>query len=230
MRVDALLFDVFGTVVDWRTGIAREVATILGPSVDAPAFADAWRGLYQPAMEEVRVGSRPYAKLDVLHAETLLVVLDRFGIARPDAATPARLVNAWHRLDPWPDAAPGLRRLRRRFLVAALSNGNIGLMARLARHGGIGWDAILGADLAGDFKPKPRVYLAGCEALDLPPERCMMVAAHSSDLAAAAALGLRTAFVARPDEHGPGRGESAPAVTCDVVATDLLDLAQRMGT
>lgn len=227
--VDALLFDVFGTVVDWRKGVAREVRTLLGPGVDAHAIADAWRGRYQPLLEEVRSGRRSYVRLDVLHRAGLLTVLDQFGVETPDESTLSRLVTAWHRLDPWPDARPGLERLRGRYLVATLSNGDVGLMARLARHGGLGWDAVLGAGFARAYKPRPEVYLASCDALDLRPERCLMVAAHSSDLAAAAAVGMRTAHVARPDEHGPGKGEAGPSVPCDLAASDLLDLARQLG-
>ncbi|MFN3416450.1 MAG: haloacid dehalogenase type II [Caldimonas sp.] len=231
--VRALVFDVFGTLVDWRTSIAREVQLALEPrglQVDGPAFADAWRDEYQPAMEEVRTGRRPFSTLDVLHRRNLDVVLHRFGLdAAVDEPLRVHLNRAWHRLDAWPDVTPALERLRGRFLVAPCSNGNISLMVDLARRNGWHWDAILGAEVARDYKPKPEVYLAAARAFDCAPHEVMMVAAHSSDLAAAAAAGLRTAFIARPDEHGPGRGEIQASVPVDLQAADLADLADRMG-
>jgi len=230
--VKALFFDVFGTLVDWRTSIAREAAGILRPlghSVDWLAFADAWRGEYQPTMELVRSGQIPFSKLDVLHRHNLDRILPRFGIKGVAEDRLRELNLAWHRLDAWPDVAPGLARLRHRFLLAPVSNGNISLMTDLARRNAFPWDAILGAEIAGDYKPKPRVYLAACEAFDLAPAECMMVAAHSNDLSAAAACGLRTAHVARPNEKGPGKGESAPTLLVDIAALDLGELAQKLG-
>jgi 2-haloacid dehalogenase len=229
--VKALFFDVFGTLADWRAGIAREAALLLKPlghDIDGPAFADAWRGEYQPAMQEVRAGSLPFCKLDVLHRRNLERILPRFGLAGLAEDVLSDLNLAWHRLDAWDDVTPGLVRLKRRFLLAPVSNGNISLMVDLARRNGFPWDAILGAETAGDYKPKPRVYLAACAAFDCAPGDCMMVAAHSRDLAAAAALGLRTAHVARPNEYGPGTGERAPTVPVDVAAASLLDLADRI--
>jgi 2-haloacid dehalogenase len=231
--VRALFFDVFGTLVDWRTSIAREAAALLGPlghSCDWPAFADAWRGEYQPAMEEIRSGRMPFCKLDILHRHNLERILPRFGIAGVPDDILVDLNRAWHRLDAWPDSAPGLARLRTKFLVAPVSNGNISLMVDLARRNAFPWDTVLGAEIAGDFKPKPRVYLAACEAFDLAPAECMMVAAHSSDLSAAAACGLRTAHIARPDENGAGRGETAPTVPVDIAGRDLEDFAGKIGT
>jgi 2-haloacid dehalogenase len=232
MAPKALFFDVFGTLVDWRTGIAREARGQLEPlghRLDWLAFADAWRAEYQPAMEEVRSGRQAFRKLDVLHRQNLAKILPRFDvIGLPDDIVD-RLNLAWHHLDAWPDCARGLARLRRKFLLAPVSNGNISLMVALARRNDFPWHAILGAEIAADFKPKPRVYLAACAALDLPPRECMMVAAHSNDLAQAAKCGLRTAHVARPNEHGPGRGESAPAIPVDVTARDLEDLAEKLG-
>jgi len=226
--IRALVFDVFGTLVDWRTGVAREAELILKPlgfSLDWLAFADAWRDQYQPGMEEVRSGRIPFSKLDVLHRHNLERILPRFGICGLAEEAARNLNLAWHRLDAWPDVPPGMARLKRRVMLAPVSNGNISLMVDLARRNNLPWDAILGAETAGDYKPKPRVYLAACEALDLPPGDCMMVAAHSSDLAAAAAAGLRTAHIARPDEKGKGRGEGAPSVSVDFAAKDLGDLA-----
>ena len=230
-RVQALLFDMFGTVVDWRTGIAREAERLLGPrgyALDWIAFADAWRAEYQPSMEEVRAGRIPFGKLDVLHRRNLDRIRPRFGLSELDEDTCRALNTAWHRLPAWPDVPQGLSLLRERFLLAPVSNGNIGLMARLARHNGFLWDAILGAEIAGDYKPKPAVYDASCAALDLAPDQCMMVAAHSSDLAAAASRGLRTAHVARPDEYGPATGEAHPTVPVDIAASDFIDLACKL--
>ena len=232
MTPKALFFDVFGTLTDWRTSVAREAEAMLKPlgvSVDWLAFADAWRGEYQPAMDEVRAGAIPFCKLDVLHRRNLERILPRFGIAGLSEDVLSDLNRAWHRLDAWTDVAPGLTRLKRRLLLAPVSNGNISLMVDLACRNGFPWDAILGAEIAGDYKPKPRVYLAACAAFDLAPGDCMMVAAHSRDLAAAAALGLRTAHVARPNEHGPGTGERAPTVPVDVASSSLLDLADKLG-
>jgi 2-haloacid dehalogenase len=229
--VKALLFDVFGTLVDWRTSIARDGREILAPlgvAVDWNVFADAWRDQYQPAMDEVRSGRLPFCKLDVLHRRNLDVVLTQFDLDRIDEPTRARLNQAWHRLDAWPDVVPGLTRLRARFLLAPCSNGNISLMVDLARHNGFVWDAVLGAEIARDYKPNAAVYLAAAAAFDCAPDETMMVAAHSSDLAAATRAGLRTAFVARPDEYGAGTGESAPQVPVDFSAASLIDLADQL--
>jgi 2-haloacid dehalogenase len=228
----ALVFDVFGTLVDWRSSIAREAQEILAPhgiSIDWQAFADAWRDQYQPAMEEVRSGRLPFSKLDVLHRRNLDLVLRELGLDAVGGATRRELNLAWHRLDAWPDVAPGLARLRTRYLVAPCSNGNISLMVDLARRNGLVWDAVLGAELARDYKPQPGVYLAAAAAFDCEPHEVLMVAAHSSDLQAAAAAGLRTAFVARPDEHGPGIDESRASVPVDVSAGGLAELADRLG-
>jgi 2-haloacid dehalogenase len=232
MSVKALFFDVFGTLVDWRSGVAREAESILGAAghkFDWFAFADAWRNEYQPAMEDVRAGRMPFCKLDVLHRRNLDRILPRFAVSGLAEEATRNLNLAWHRLPARPDVPGGLARLERRFLLAPVSNGNISLMVDLARRNGFPWDAILGAEVAGDYKPKPRVYLAACEAFDLPPGECMMVAAHTNDLLAAAKCGLRTGHVARPNEHGPGRGEAAPAAPVDVAATSLEDLAAQLG-
>ena len=230
--VKALFFDVFGTLVDWRSSVAREAEELLrplAPSCDWLAFANAWRREYQPAMEEIRSGRLAFCKLDILHRRNLERILPRFEITNVPDDILVDLNLAWHRLDAWPDSSPGLHRLRTKFRIAPVSNGNISLMVDLARRNSFPWDTILGAEIAHDFKPKPRVYLAACEALDLAPADCMMVAAHSSDLSAAAACGLRTAHIARPDENGPGRGEKAPSVPVDVAAKDLGDLAGQLG-
>ena len=229
--VRALFFDVFGTLVDWRTGVAREAEGILKPlgyALDWFAFADAWRAEYQPGMEEVRAGRIPFSKLDVLHRRMLDRLRPRFGLEKVDENVLRELTLAWHRLDAWKDVTPGFSRLRRRFLLAPVSNGNISLMVDVARRNDIRWDAILGAEIAGDYKPKPRAYLASAEALDLKPGECMMVAAHSGDLTAAAAAGLRTAHVARPGEAGPGTGEAGPKVKVDIAARTFEDLADKL--
>jgi 2-haloacid dehalogenase len=231
LRVRALLFDVFGTLVDWRSSIAREARAALAPlgvAIDWEAFADAWRDQYQPAMDEVRSGRLPFSRLDALHRRNLDVILRDFGLDHVDERTRVDLNLAWHRLDAWPDVAPGLTRLRARFRIAPCSNGNISLMVDLARRNGFAWDAILGAELARDYKPKPGVYLASAAAFDCRPEETMMVAAHSSDLAAAAAAGLRTAFIARPDERGRGRGETTAAVPVDLSVSGVTALADRL--
>ena len=230
--VRALFFDVFGTVVDWRTSVAREAELILHPhgiTADWIALADAWRAEYQPSMEQVRSGRRPFTKLDVLHRENLERILPRFGIGKHSGDILSELNLAWHRLDAWSDVVPGFTRLRAKFLLAPVSNGNIALMVDLARRNGIHWDAILGSDVARDFKPNPRAYLAACEALNLAPEQCMMVAAHTRDLVAASQNGLRTAHVARPDEYGPGTGERGPTAPVDVAAGDMVALAEKLG-
>jgi 2-haloacid dehalogenase len=229
--VKALFFDVFGTLVDWRTSIAREAKAVLEPlghKTDWLGFADAWRDEYQPGMEEVRAGRIPFSKLDLLHRRNLDRILPRFGFTGLSEEVTAHLNRAWHRLDAWADVAPGLHQLKRKFLLAPVSNGNISLMVDLARRNGFPWDAILGAEIAGDYKPKPRVYLAAAEALDLTPGACMMVAAHTNDLSHAAACGLRTAHIARPNEKGPGRGEAASSAPVDVAAGSLMELADRL--
>jgi len=229
--IRALVFDVFGTLVDWRGSVAREAEALLAPlgvALDWLAFADAWRSQYQPAMEEVRSGRLPFSKLDALHRRNLDIVLRGLGLDRIDEPTRRELNRAWHRLDAWPDVAPGLQRLRRRFLVAPCSNGNISLMVDLARRNGLHWDAILGAEIARDYKPKRAVYVAAADAFDCRPEEVMMVAAHSSDLQAAREAGLRTGFVARPDENGPGLGERVASVPVDLSADGLLELADRL--
>jgi 2-haloacid dehalogenase len=228
MNVRALVFDVFGTLVDWRSGVARELRACLRVNADeADALADAWRDEYQPAMEQVRAGRIPFCKLDVLHRRNLDTVLERFG-HDADEATRVALTLAWHRLDAWPDVGPALARLRERFLLAPCSNGNISLMVDLARRNGWHWDAVLGAEHARDYKPQPVVYRAAADAFDCAPHEVLMVAAHSSDLEAAARAGLCTAHIARPDEHGPGRGERAPSVSVNLSAVDLRALADAL--
>ena len=230
--VKALFFDVFGTLVDWRTSVARESEAILGAlgyQLDWIAFADAWRAEYQPGMEEVRAGRLPFSKLDVLHRHNLERILPRFGLQGLSEDARAELTLAWHRLDAWADVPAAMARLKTKFLIAPCSNGNIALMVDLARRNGIPWDAILGSDVARDYKPKPGVYLAACDAFNLAPAQCMMVAAHTRDLVAAAECGLRTGHIARVDEYGPNTGEAGPTAPVDVAGADLADLATKLG-
>jgi 2-haloacid dehalogenase len=218
----ALLFDVFGTCVDWRTSIARAAAAA---GLPGEAVADAWRARYQPQLETVRSGGREWVVLDVLHREALDGVLDELGLELGEADRSA-LTLAWHRLDPWPDTVPGLARLKERCIIAPCSNGHIAQSVNLARHAGLPWDAILGAELAHAYKPDPRVYLQSVAALGLEPGEAMMVAAHNADLRAAAECGLRTAFVVRPREHGPGqRSDLRAEREVDVEVADLVALA-----
>lgn len=233
--VEALVFDMFGTVVDWRTSIAAEVAVHLRdyvPDLVPLEFADAWRAEYQPSMERVRNGDRKFVRLDVLHLENLETVLRGLDVD-PDSipATALDETNlAWHRLDPWPDAIAGLTRLQERFIVAPLSNANIRLALDVAKRAGLPWDAILGAEVAGAYKPDPDAYRRTAEILGLEPQQVAMVAAHNSDLAAAQSLGLRTAFVRRPTEHGPDQTiDLEPTGDWDVIAEDFEDLADQIG-
>ena len=231
----ALVFDVFGTVVDWREGVARDLAAFLKKhgvaGVDPHAVADAWRRRYQPAMEECRSGRRPFTRLDVLHRENLDAVLADHGVdlQAVDAAELDDLNRAWHRLDPWPDSVPGLLRLKARYIIAPLSNGNVALLLNMAKRAGLPWDAILGAEVAGAYKPQPEAYLRTADILGLRPAEVCLVAAHNGDLEAARACGLGTAFVLRATEHGPGQTtDLAPSAAWDVIAADFLDLAERL--
>ncbi len=230
--VQAMLFDVFGTVVDWRTSVIRELTAFAderGLRGDWARVADEWRGEYQPAMEEVRSGRREWTILDTLHRESLERVLTRNGVAGLTEPDLLHLTRAWHRLDPWPDAVTGLAGLRQRFIVGTLSNGNVGLLTRLARYGGLRWDVILCAETARAYKPLPEAYLRNAALLNLEPSEVMLVAAHNNDLQAASAVGLRTAFVPRPTEHGPDQvTDLAPTGAWDVVAADLVALAEVM--
>ena len=230
--VKALVFDTFGTVVDWRNGVAREAERILKPmgyELDWLAFADAWRKEYGPSMEEIRTGRRPFAKLDILHRENLDRIRPRFKLDKLTEPTLAELNLAWHKLDAWPDVGPAFARLHKRFLMAPCSNGNIALMADVGRRNNLPWDAILGSEIAKGFKPQPQVYLATCEAFNLKPEQVMMCAAHSGDLASAQKLGLRTGHIGRPGEGGPGTGESEPKGSFDVVGKNFHDFADKLG-
>ena len=231
--VKALVFDVFGTVVDWRSSIAKHAAAFgaeQGIEADWTAFADGWRGKYQPYMNKVRTGELPWTKLDVLHRMGLVELLGEFGINDVGEHTIDELTMAWHYLDPWPDAPAGLSRLKAKYIIGTMSNGNVALMTNMAKYAGLPWDVILGAELAQAYKPDPKTYLTGVELLGLYPEQVMMVAAHQNDLLAAGAEGLKTAFVPRPMEFGPDRKpDPTPDPSFDIVAADFRDLASQMG-
>lgn len=232
-RVKALFFDVFGTVVDWRNSIAEEIGQVAknnGVSIDCHEFADKWRSLYQPAMAPIRDGSRGYTRLDILHRENLDEILSGFGLGDLDESERDSLNRAWHRLAGWPDASKGLHRLKSRFIIAPMSNGNVSLMVDMAKHSDLPWDTVLGAEPARQYKPHPQTYLTGADWLDLDPGECMMVAAHNGDLVAAAELGLKTAFILRPTEHGPGQTTDLKAeAEFDYVCADFLELADKLG-
>jgi 2-haloacid dehalogenase len=233
--VRAVLFDVFGTVVDWRSGIAREAGPFLsrhGLDADPHAFADAWRRRYDPSMEEVRSGRRPFTRLDILHRESLDATLRELGadLERMPPEELDALNHAWHRLDPWPDSLHGLTRLRARFTIAPLSNGNIALLLNMAKRAGLPWDAILGAEVTRSYKPLPEAYTGTAEVLGLPVEECVLVAAHNKDLRAARKAGFATAFVPRPLEHGPNQAaDLTPEEAWDLVEPDFVALATRLG-
>ena len=228
MDVQALVFDVFGTVVDWRSGVARDVHRLLGDAVDPFAFADAWRGRYVPSMDRVRRGEQPWTNLDALHRASLDELLPEFWV--PDAPDDVRaeLVLAWHRLDPWPDSVEGLTRLKQRFIIASLSNGNVSLLVDMAKHGDLPWDTVLSAELFGHYKPDPEVYDGAARLLGAAPEQVLMVAAHVNDLAAARARGLRTAYVHRPLEFGPDGTPPPSDPDADLSVGSLTELADRL--
>lgn len=234
--IRALVFDVFGTVVDWRGGVIRGAQPFLQrfgrPGADPGAFADAWRRRYGPSTDAVLSGERPFVRLDVLHRENLEAILPEFEI--DSSKVPAKELDelnlAWHRLDPWPEALPAMERLKKRFIIAPLSNGNIALMVDVAKRAGIPWDAILGAEISQTYKPSPAAYLRTAEALMLKPEEVCMVAAHNGDLIAARACGLRTAFFPRPMEHGAGQtSDLVPEQDWDIVTKDLAGVADALG-
>jgi 2-haloacid dehalogenase len=231
--VQAIVFDTFGTVVDWRGSIARDLGA-WGPTqglhADWLRLADLWRARYQPQMQRVRSGEIGFRTLDALHDECLDELLPMFGLSGVTPAQRAHINRVWHRLDPWPDSVPGLTRLKRRHLIGPLSNGNIALLANMAKRAGLPWDLIFSAEHFQRYKPHADTYLGVCRQLDLPPAQVMMVAAHNDDLHAARACGLATGFVARPMEYGPAQTRDLTAEQAwDVVAADIEDLAARMG-
>jgi 2-haloacid dehalogenase len=230
LGVKALAFDVFGTVVDWRSSIIREGSQWnqkKGLTVDWANFADRWRAGYQPAMEKVRKGELPWMKLDELHRRILDGLLAEFKITGLTEEDKDRLNRVWHRLTPWPDAVEGLTKLRQRFVLATLSNGNVSLLVEMAKFSGLPWDSVLSAELFHRYKPDPEVYLGAADLLGCKPQELMMVAAHPGDLKAAQACGLRTGFVSRPLEYGPDKSEAASG-TYDVNARDFLELAAKL--
>lgn len=226
-----LLFDVFGTLVDWRTGVARKLGEFLKEigrrDIDPHALADAWRRLYQPAMEEIRSGARPFVKLDILHRENLFTALEatNLDIGAVSDARIDQLALAWHHLPAWPDVALGMAKLRERYLLAPLSNGNVSLLVNLARRNQLPFDAVLGAEITRRYKPDPASYVDTLAILDCAPDEAMLVAAHPSDLAAAAACGMQTAYVHRPLEWGNEQGSPMPSGSWRVAARDLNELA-----
>lgn len=234
--VDALVFDVFGTVVDWRSGVIRDGERLNKAKemdVDWATFADAWREEYQPSLAQVRQGETPWRNLDALHRESLEQLLERFGIDNLSDEDIEHLNHVWHRLDPWPDSIPGLNRLRADYLIAPLSNGHIRLLTNMAKRAGIPWDLILSAELSGHYKPDEEAYLTAVDLLDLQPAEVMMVAAHERDLEASREVGLRTAYIHRPLEWGPEQADDVerPAQSAyDVIAEDLVNLAEQLGS
>jgi len=232
-EVKALIFDVFGTVVDWRSSIIKqcqELGRLKGIEADWDGFADAWRSQYRPFMDKVRTGELPWTNLDALHRMSLDVVLDEFEIKGLIDDEKSEMNLFWHRLRPWPDSVPGLYRLKHRFIIAPMSNGNIALMTNMAKFGELPWDCILGAEVAKHYKPDPESYQTAVELLGLYPDQVMMTAAHQGDLLASQKVGLKTAFVPRPMEHGQNRTpDPTPDPSFDVVATDFVDLAAKMG-
>jgi 2-haloacid dehalogenase len=229
----ALVFDVFGTVVDWHGSVAREVRALArakGLRINAVKFAKAWRAGYRPAMDRVLRGEAPFEKIDVIHRAILEDVLKQFKVTALTEEEKAHLNRVWHRLKPWPDTVRGLKRLKSKFVVATLSNGNTSLLVNMAKHGGLPWDCVFSSDTFNLFKPDPGMYLGAADRLDLKPSEVMMVAAHKADLRAAALQGLNTAFVKRPHEHGRNTNQdlaSEPDFTIN--AESFLDLADRLG-
>lgn len=233
MAVKALTFDVFGTVVDSRGSIAREVRAVAQEKklrLNATKFADAWRAGYRPAMDRVAAGTLPWTKIDDLHRLILDDVLTKFRVSALSDAEKTHLNRVWHRLKPWSDSVRGLKRLKKRYTISTLSNGNVALLNNMAKNAGLPWDLILSAEIFHHYKPEPEVYLGAAAILGLQPSEVMMVAAHKDDLRAAARQGLRTALVLRPDEYGRGRHpDLSPEPAFDINAADFNDLAAQLG-
>lgn len=228
-----IAFDVFGTVVDWHGGIAAEVERLL-PGVDGSAFALAWRAGYQPAMravmDRIAAGEGGFTLLDELHLSILEGVLRDVGVTRLDTAQKRELNRAWHRLPAWPDAVAGLARLKSKYIVCPLSNGNIGLLTEMAKHAGLPWDCVLSAEVFKAYKPDPRTYLGVAGVFDIAPRQVMLAAAHHDDLAAARACGLRTAYIERPNEFGAAQPKDvSPQPGNDLHVSDIGALADRLG-
>ena len=231
--VKALTFDVFGTVVDWRSSVIRECTELgkrEGIIADWASFADKWRGGYAPAMDQVRKGELSWKSIDELHRMVLERLLEEFNITELTEDEKVHLNKAWHRLTPWPDSVEGLLRLKEKYIVATLSNGNISLLVNMAKHALLPWDCILSSELAKHYKPDKEVYLTAASLFDLDPEQIMMCAAHRDDLEAASALGLKPAYISRPLEFGPeGKTDETEDMPFDIIARNLLDLAQKLG-
>ena len=231
--VKAIFFDTFGSVVDWRGSLITELSEFgaqRGLAVDWTAFVDEWRGAYKPSMDRVRSGALPWTILDELHRSSLETLAAKFGIAGLSEDDLVHLTKAWHRLHGWADAVPGLTRLKSRYIIAPLSNGNVALLVNLAKFAGLPWDMVFGSEIPRAYKPDPQVYLGACAMLGFAPGAVMMAAAHNYDLAAARALGMKTGFFARPTEYGPSQTKDLRAESeWDVVAQDIEDLARQMG-
>jgi len=229
----AIVFDTFGTVVDWRSSLIADLTAYgasRGITADWAALVEAWRAAYHPSMQRVRTGEQPWTTLDKLHRASLDRLVAEFAITGLSEADRTHINLGWHRLHPWPDAVPGLTRLKSRFIIGPLSNGNVALLLNMAKFAGIPWDMIFGSDLFGHFKPDPETYLGVARMLDVRPDQVMMAAAHNSDLSHARACGLLTAFFPRPAEYGPHqKRDYAADQDWDMVATDIQDLAAKLG-
>jgi 2-haloacid dehalogenase len=229
----AIVFDTFGTVVDWRSSLIADLTaygTSRGVTADWTALIDAWRASYHPSMDRVRKGELPWTKLDALHRTSLDKLVTDFGIKGLSEEDLVHINLGWHRLNPWPDSVPGLTRLKSRFIIGPLSNGNVSLLLNMAKFGGIPWDMIFGSDLFEHFKPDPETYLGVARMLDVRPDQVMMAAAHNGDLGSARRCGLMTAFFPRPNEYGPHqKRDYAAEQDWDIVATDIQDLASKLG-
>ncbi|QNI02267.1 haloacid dehalogenase type II [Halomonas sp. SH5A2] len=227
----AIVFDVFGTIVDWRSSLINQFRALeqeLGIELPGEALTDQWRQHYAPSMDRVRKGEIPWTGLDDLHRESLVKLLKQHGVTL-DEATIDRVNHFWHQLEPWPDVQPGLQRLKEQYIIATLTNGNISLMVDVARYAELPWDMVFSAELFQHYKPDPEVYLGACHLLRLPPEEVMLCAAHNSDLRAARALGMKTAFIPRRTEYGPQQRKDLEAEEAwDVVAEDLVALSERL--
>ncbi|MBA4115227.1 MAG: haloacid dehalogenase type II [Rubrobacter sp.] len=232
LSVRALAFDVFGTVVDWRSAVIRdgeELGRKKGLEVDWAAFADEWRGRYVPSMDRVRQGEMSWTNLDALHRASLEELLEESGIEGLTEDEKDHLNKVWHRLDPWPDSVPGLTRLKERYIITTLSNGNVALLTDIAKRAGLPWDLILSAEIVHHYKPDPETYLMVPDLLDLRPEQVMLVAAHPNDLRSAQENGLRAAYVLRAEEWGPEGEAEEPDPLFDLVAEDFIELAGKLG-
>ena len=230
--VKALTFDVFGTTVDWRGSLIREAeewGRARGLEINWPRFADSWRAGYAPAMDQVRKGLLPWMNLDQLHRKILDRLFAEYKIDDLSETEKEHFNKAWHRLHPWPDSVPGLSRLKTKFILSTLSNGNVSLLVDMAKFAGLPWDAVLCAEIFHHYKPDPETYLGAAELLGCKPQEVIMVAAHPNDLRAAQKLGLRTAFVPRPREHGDRNPDATTDTDFDVIATDFVDLAEKLG-